>query len=101
MHEIPGGGGGGGGGGGKVVFGVILTKYYLGSVALCASGRCCSQHIHSPAWLQAQCQVPQDTHHTPGQEGTHGKVSQWAGEGHSSSELQAGGRQPPRGKPAR
>ena len=36
---------------------------------------------------------------TPGQEGARGKVSPWAGEGHSSSELQAGGRQPPRGKP--
>ena len=78
-----------------------MWGYYLGSVALRASGRCCSQHIHSPAWLQAQCQVPPDTHHTPGQEGARGKVSQRAGEGHSSSELQAGDRPPPRGKPAR
>ena len=43
-------------------------------------------NIHSHAWLQAQCQAPPDTHHTPGQEGTRNKVSWWAGEGHSSSE---------------
>ena len=65
--------------------GGLLSKYYLGSVALHASGRCCSQHTLP---CMASGTVPGPTRYS-GQEGARGKVSQRAGERHSSSELQA------------